>query len=472
MSDEGTPMATAATTGPATQPGPIPNVPRRGVASWVMFEWAAQPFYTLIVTFLFGPYFVNVVVGDKAAGQAMWGNAAALAGILIAVGSPILGAVADVRGQRKPWLAIFVVIMAACMAALWFAVPGAKGGTLWLVLAAFIIASAVAEFAVVFFNAMMPTLVPRDQLGKLSGISWAVGYLGGLFALILMAGFIAIDASTGKTLFGFAPVINLNAALHESDRLVGPLCALWLIIFAIPMFLFTPDAPRNVAAGTVRDGLKSFWQTVKDLPQHPEILVFLLARMSFSDGMSAIFVFGGIYGAGVFDWGLREQGMFGIIVVLVGAIGAFLGGFVDDRIGAKRVIMGALLVVIISAIGILSVDKTHVFFTQVVAVKVPGSAPFSSTGEQVFLMFAILLGLVSAPVQASSRSLIARIAPADKITQFFGLFAFSGKATAFAAPLLVGVVTAASGDQRIGMASILIFLILGLILMAFVRERR
>lgn len=465
-------MATTMTPGAAPLAGQIPNVPRRGVASWVLFEWAAQPFYTLIVTFLFGPYFVNVVVGDKAVGQALWGNAAAVAGILIAFGSPILGAVADVRGQRKPWLAAFVVVMAACMGALWFAVPGAKGASLWLVLVAFVVASAVAEFAVVFFNAMMPTLVPRDQLGKLSGISWAVGYLGGLLALIVMAGFVATDPTTGKTLFGLAPAIALDAALHEGDRLVGPFCALWLIIFAIPMFLFTPDAPRHAVTGTVGDGLKSFWQTIKDLPRHPEILTFLLARMSFSDGMSAIFVFGGIYGAGVFDWGLREQGMFGIIVVLVGAIGAFLGGFIDDRIGAKRVIMLALLVVIASAVGILSVDKTHVFFTQVVPAKVPGSTPFSSTGEQVFLMFAVLLGLVSAPVQASSRSLIARIAPADKITQFFGLFAFSGKATAFAAPLLVGFVTAATGSQRHGMAAILLFLILGLVLMAFVRERR
>jgi MFS transporter, UMF1 family len=465
-------MATTRTSSAGPQPGLIPNVPRRAVASWVLFEWAAQPFYTLIVTFLFGPYFVNVVVGDKAAGQAMWGNAAAVAGVLIAVGSPILGAVADVRGQRKPWLAIFVLIMAAGMAMLWFAVPGAKGSSLWLVLAAFVITSAVAEFAVVFFNAMMPTLVPRDQLGKLSGISWSVGYLGGLLALILMAGFIATDPSTGKTLFGLAPAIKLDTLLHEGDRLVGPFCALWLILFALPMFIFTPDAPRHAVTGTVAEGLASFWQTIKDLPKHPEILTFLLARMSFSDGMSAIFVFGGIYGAGVFDWGLREQGMFGIIVVLVGAIGAFLGGFIDDRIGAKRVIMLCLLVVIASAIGILSVDKTHVLFTQAVAAKVPGSAPFSSTGEQVFLMFAILLGLVSAPVQASSRSLIARIAPADKITQFFGLFAFSGKATAFAAPLLVGFVTTTYADQRIGMASILVFLILGLVLMAFVRERR
>lgn len=465
----------AATTSDGGEPasgGVQRSAPTSALAGWVMFEWATQPFYTLIVTFLFGPYFVNSVVGDKAHGQALWGYAAAAAGILIAIGSPLLGAVADVKGRRKPWLALFVVVLAAAMSALWLATPGLQGSGLYLVLLAFVVASATAEFAVVFFNAMMPTLVPRDKLGKLSGTGWAMGYVGGLVALIIMAGFVATDATTGKTLLGLSPVISLDAAAHEGDRLVGPFAAVWLLIFALPLFLLTPDAPRHDTHSTVADGLASFWSTVKQLPQHPEILIFLIARMVFSDGLSAIFVFGGIYGSAVFDWGLAEQGMFGIIVVLVGAIGAFIGGFLDDRIGSKRVIMLALVVIIAGAVGILSVDKTHVLFTQEVAAKLPGSAAFSSTGERVFLLFAILIGLVAAPVQASSRSLIARLAPADRVTQFFGLFAFSGKATAFAAPLVVGYVTAWTGEQRLGMASILAFLIVGLLLMSLVKVRK
>ncbi len=466
-------MSAPTTASNTAAPGGVTqSAPTSALAGWVMFEWATQPFYTLIVTFLFGPYFVNYVVGDKAHGQALWGYAAAAAGILIAVGSPLLGAVADVKGQRKPWLAIFVVILAAAMATLWLATPGLKGANLWLVMAAFVVASAVAEFAVVFFNAMMPTLVPRDKIGKLSGTGWAMGYVGGLVALVFMAGFVATDPTTGKTMLGFSPALNLNAATHESDRLVGPFSALWLLIFSLPLFLFTPDAPRHAVHGTVRDGLRGFWATVKELPAHPEILTFLIARMIFSDGLTAIFVFGGIYGSAVFDWGLREQGMFGIIVVLAGAIGAFLGGFLDDKIGSKRVIILALMVIIVGALGILSVDKTHVLYTQVVPAKVPGSAPFSAIGEQVFLAFAILIGLVAAPVQASSRSLIARLAPVDRVTQFFGLFAFSGKATAFAAPLVVGYVTTWTGDQRQGMAAILAFLVIGLVLMMMVRERR
>ena len=141
-----------------TPPSVVAAAPTRALVGWVMFEWATQPFYTLIVTFLFGPYFVNVVVGDKAYGQSLWGYAAAAAGVLIAVGSPLLGAVADVKGRRKPWLAAFVLILSVSMASLWFATPALKGQNLWLMLLAFVIASAVAEFAAHFSMRDRPAL--------------------------------------------------------------------------------------------------------------------------------------------------------------------------------------------------------------------------------------------------------------------------------------------------------------------------
>jgi len=193
--------------------------------------------------------------------------------------------------------------------------------------------------------------------------------------------------------------------------------------------------------------------------------------MIFSDGLTAVFTFGGIYGAAVFGWQALELGLFGIVLALVGAIGAAIGGFLDDRIGSKKVIIISLLIIMVGALGLLSVDKDHVFYTLAVPVKAAGSKVFSSPGEMVFLGFGMLFSLVVAPVQASSRSLMARLAPPDKMTQFFGLFAFSGKATAFAAPIAVALVTQAAGSQRIGMATVLGFLLLGLLLMSFVRTR-
>ena len=203
----------------------------------------------------------------------------------------------------------------------------------------------------------------------------------------------------------------------------------------------------------------------------PSLLIFLIARMLYTDGLMAIFAFGGIYGASVFGWGPLELGIFGIVLTLVGAFGALIGGRLDDRLGPKAVIVVALLALIAGAVGILSVDKTHIFFTTDVAEKITGSKPFSAIGEQVFLGFAILVGVVAAPVQAASRSLLARLAPPEKITQYFGLFAFSGKVTAFLAPFAVAYVTQETGSQRTGMSAVLAFLVVGVVMMTFVGTR-
>jgi UMF1 family MFS transporter len=435
----------------------------------MLFDWAVQPFYTLILTFLFAPYFATAVVGDGARGQALWGYGAAVAGIIIAVVSPFLGAFADGRGARKPWVALLAVVLAVAMASLWIAVPQAPTSTIYLVLFAFVCATAAAEFSAVFTNAIMPGLVPPGELGRLSGAGWACGYFGGLVSLAIMAGLIVPDPTSGLTLAGLAPLIPLDAAAREGDRLVGPFSAIWFLVFMIPFFLFVPDI-RQARARDGRSALAELKDTIRSLPGHRDILVFLAARMIYTDGLTAIFTFGGIYGAAVFGWGATALGIFGIVLTLIGAVGALIGGVLDDRFSAKAVIIVSLVGLLVGAFGILSVDATHVLFLREVEPKVPGSAPFSSTGEQVFLAFAMLVGIVAAPVQASSRSLLARLAPQEKITQFFGLFAFSGKVTAFLAPFLVATVTAISGSQRLGMSANAIFLITGIALMLPVRS--
>jgi UMF1 family MFS transporter len=445
------------------------RAPLRARISWMLFDWAVQPFYTLVLTFLFAPYFANTVVGDGPRGQTLWGYGAAAAGIIVAAVSPFLGAVADGRGRRKPWIALLAVILSAAMASLWFAVPGAAFPVILLTLFAFVCATACAEFSAVFSNAIMPGLVPPSELGRLSGAGWACGYFGGLVSLAVIAGLIVPDPATGRTLFGFDPIIALNSATREGDRLVGPFSALWYLVFMLPFFAFVPDI-RQPRTNDGRPATAELWDTVRSLPHNPNILLFLLARAIFTDGLTAIFTFGGIYGAAVFGWGALALGIFGIILTLIGAVGALIGGALDDRFSAKVVIITALCGLLIGSFGILSVDPNHIFYVVEVTPKVPGSTPFSSIGEQVFLAFAIIVGLVSAPAQASSRSLLARLAPQEKITQFFGLFAFSGKVTAFAAPFVVATVTAATGSQRLGMATIALFLLTGMALMVAVHE--
>jgi UMF1 family MFS transporter len=469
----------------STLTGDVVRAPLRARTSWMLFDWATQPHYTLVQTFLFAPYFANAIVensacgtliaqgSEKAAcGQALWGYAASVAGLLIAILSPFLGAAADGRGARKPWMAALSLVFLAGLSTLWLGEPGIGFSTILIVLAGFVAATLAAELMSVFSNAIMTGLVPKDELGRLSGTGWAVGYFGGLASLALVAGFLVPMPGEAKTLLGFDPLLNLDVATHQADRITGPFAAIWFAIFIIPFFLFVPDRRAVVPLGhPKRSPAAELWDTLKSLPSMPSLLIFLIARMLYTDGLTAIFAFGGIYGASVFGWGPLELGIFGIVLTLVGAFGALIGGRLDDRLGPKAVIVNALLALIAGAVGILSVDKTHIFFTTDVAEKITGSKPFSAIGEQVFLGFAILVGVVAAPVQAASRSLLARLAPPEKITQYFGLFAFSGKVTAFLAPFAVAYVTQETGSQRTGMSAVLAFLVVGVVMMLFVGTR-
>ncbi|MGZ5850845.1 MAG: MFS transporter [Methyloceanibacter sp.] len=437
---------------------------------WVLFDWATQPFYTLVVTFLFAPYFVNGFMADPAVGSTLWAYATGGGELIAAILAPVLGAIADAGLPRKPWIAGFSILLVGGLSGLWLAIPGSTD-LVALVLLSFALATIGAELATVFNNAMMPSLVSRKHLGTLSGIGWAVGYVGGLVSLFLALALLIPDASSGKTLLGLTPLIPLDSATREGDRLIGPFSALWYVLFVLPLFLFTPDRPSIAREPQpVKAGLKQLARAAQDLVRHHrQTALFLLARMIYADGLGAIFAFGGIYAGTVFDWGAAELGLFGIILTIAGTLGAALGGLLDDKVGSKRVIVWALVLFILASLAVLSVDADHILFVLPVEPKHAGGALFASTGEQVYLLFAILIGLAAGPIQSSSRTLLARLAPPDKTTEFFGFLSFSGKITAFAAPLLIGAVTAASGSQRLGIATSLVFLFAGLLLLQRVR---
>ncbi len=438
-----------------------------------MFDWATQPFYTLVVTFLFAPYFVNGFMADPAQGAALWAYATGIAELIAAALAPVLGAIADAGQPRKPWIAAFSVMLVVGLCGLWLAAPG-RTDLAPLVLVAFGLAILGAELATVFTNAMMVSLVPDRRLGTLSGLGWAAGYVGGLVSLALVAGLFVADPNTGKTLLGLPPLVPLDHATREGDRLVGPFSALWYLVFVLPLFLFTPDRreKKPLQAHAVSAGLAQLVRSVKDLVRnHAQVALFLLARMLYADGLGAVFAFGGIYAATVFGWGATELGLFGIVLTIAGTIGAALGGPLDDRRGSKAVIVLALCLFIAASIGVLSVGHDHVLFVLPVEAKVQGSAPFASVGEQVYLAFAILIGLASGPIQSSSRTLLARMCPPGKTTEFFGFFSFSGKITAFAAPLAIAAVTHATGSQRLGIGTSLVFLIVGLLLLLRVKSK-
>jgi len=449
---------------------PTSYPPLSAVISWIFFDWAAQPYFTLITTFIFAPYFATHVAADPASGQALWGFATAAAGMVIALLSPVLGAIADASGRRKPWIAAFGALLVIGSGLMWFGRPGDLQG-IPLLLIAYGIASIGAEFATVFNNAMMPTLVPPDRIGRLSGTGWATGYVGGILSLILVLGFLAASPETGRTLFGLTPLFGLDPVSHQGDRISGPLTGLWFVVFVLPMFLLTPDYPARLPAGAaLRKGLRDLRRTLVELPKQKSMATFLIANMIYTDGLVSLFAFGGIYAAGTFGWNTIQIGTFGIILALAGAIGAWLGGKLDDALGPKRVITISMSVLLFAVVAILSVDKDHVLLMPV-APPEPGGALFGALSEKAYLVLGCLIGAAGGPLQAASRTLLIRIAPRDRIAQYFGLFALTGKVTSFIGPLLIGIVTAATASQKAGMAVLVLFFVTGLVLLARVRER-
>ena len=444
--------------------------PRRAaVVSWIFFDWAAQPYFTLITTFVFAPYFASFVAPDPASGQALWGFATAAAGLMIALMSPILGAIADASGRRKPWIAGFGGLLVIGSGLMWFGKPG-DPSIIPTLLLSYAIASVGVEFATVFNNAMMPTLVPPEKIGRLSGTGWATGYVGGILSLILVLGFLAANPETGRTLFGFMPLFGLDPVTHAGDRITGPLTGVWFIIFVLPMFLLTPDYPAKLPVrAALRQGLTELKQTLGELPKQKSLATFLLANMIYTDGLVSLFAFGGIYAAGTFGWHTIQIGTFGIVAAFAGVFGAWLGGKLDDSLGPKRVIAGSMLVLLLALAAILLVDKDSILFVKV-APPVPGGPLFAGAAERAYLVLGCLIGAAGGPLQAASRTMLIRLAPQDRIAQCFGLFALTGKVTSFIGPLLIGVVTAVTASQKAGMALLVVFFVVGLALLSRVRE--
>jgi len=435
---------------------------RPAVLGWLLFDWACQPFFTLVTTFVFAPYFASALAPDPVSGQSLWGYATAAAGLVLAILSPVLGSIADATGPKKPWIAACGLVLVIASFALWYAAPG-QSYAIPVALIGFAFGTVAVEVAAVFNNAMIPHLVPPERYGRLSGTGWAMGYLGGLVSLVIVLGFLAADPLSMKTVFGLDPLFGLDPSAREGDRITGPFSALWFLIFVLPLFLVTPDVPRSAMSlgDAVRKGQQQVRSTIADAQLHPSVGRFLLANMVYQDALVALFAFGGIYGAGVFGWQAIELGLFGIMLTITGTAGALIGGRIDDRFGAKPVILGAILILGLVCLGVLSLGREHILFVVPTAPPAPDDGLYGSAPEKVFVLLGLVIGSVAGPLQASSRSLLARLVPAEAAGRYFGLLALSGKVTSFLAPLAVAVATAIFQTQAAGPAVLILFLLVG-----------
>ena len=440
------------------------KVSKKGIWGWMLFDWAAQPFHTLILTFIFAPYFTAHVAPDAVTGQAQWGYAAGIAGVIIAVLSPILGSIADASGPRKPWIGMFTLLAIVGSFGLWWAYPNVVGGTsVLLVLGAFVLAMMGFEFAAVFNNAMMPDLVPRRDLGRLSGNAWALGYVAGLLTLIVVLATMATN-DEGKTLLGSDPLFGIDPTMKEGERATGPLTAFWLLIFVIPLFLYTPDAQRTKAvAGSVSKGLSDLMNTIRRLPQNTSLFAYLGSSMIYRDALNGLYTFGGIYAVGVLQWSIVQVGIFGILANLTGIVGAYFGGRIDARSGPKTVVTGSVIILMLASFTVITTDPTHAFFIPL--------GEGSSIPDIVFYICGGLIGAAGGSLQAASRTLMADQAEPGRMTEAFGLYALSGRATAFLAPILIALFTDISGSQRVGVAPIIVLFLISLFLLPLVKQR-
>jgi len=448
---------------------------RRGQLSWAVFEWARNPYVLLITIYVFSPYFSTHVVGDPVRGQAIWGYINGIAGAAIAVMAPFLGAIADLGGTRKPWIAAFTLIMVPAMALLWFALPADGGIGVMGVAVAIVVITIAYEFSAVFHNSMLPSIAPHARIGFLSGLGLALGNLGGLLILIFMLVFFTLPGNVPWGFIPDTPLFGLDQALFQDSRISGPVAAVWLAVFSLPLFAFTPDAARTAIGAweAMQRGVARVWQTLTRLKHYRNVATYLGARMLYNDGKTAVLIFGGVYAAGVFGWGTLEMLIYGIVLSVFAVVGGLLGGWLDDAFGSKAAIMTSIGGTSLGLVLAVSITPTELFFQP---YESPGPIlpmPFFNTlPEVLYLGVVIIVAIFITAAYANSRTMLARIAPATMMTEFFGLYALSGTATAFVAPLLVGLSTELFASQRAGFASILLLLLSGLAVMTFVHEKR
>ena len=429
----------------------------------MLFDWAAQPFFTVITTFIFGPYLVSRLAQDPAAGQAAWSYTLTLSGIVIALLAPVMGSIADASGARKPWIAAFATIKILSLAALWYAAPGSS---LLFAIAMIVLATVAAEFSIVFNDSMMPRLVSPADTGRISNIAWGLGYLGGMIVLVAVVALIAANPATGKTAIGIAPLFGLDPATGEDARITGPISALWYLVFILPMFFFTPDEKKGLPiAAAVSAGFADLSVALRDLRKKPGILRFLIARMIYQDGVNGLLALGGTFAAGMFAWQTFELGIYGIMLNVVAIGGCLFASRLDRRLGSKAVVVISLVCLTVATLGIVSTGPGFTLFGLVPLSTADSGALFATAAEKAYILYGLLIGIAFGPVQASARSYLAQSIHPDEAGRYFGLYALSGRATSFLAPLSVALVTTATGSARIGMMALIAFLSAGLLLL-------
>jgi len=441
---------------------------RKRIWGWYFFDWASQPYHTLLVTFVFGPFFATVAsrhfmsgglaeTAADARAQSMWSLCLTVTGLIIGFGAPLMGALADTAGRRLPWILAFSAMYVAGAAGIWWTQP--DGSNMWWALIAFGIGFVGAEYALIFVNSQLPSLGPADEVGAISGSGFAFGYLGGLVTLILMLAFF-MEGTGGRTMLGLELPFELDAQAREGTRFVGPFTAAWFAVFMIPYFLWVRDIGPPRQGRGLGDALRLLKKSVIALKRRVSLSAYLGSSMFYRDALNGLYGFGGTYAALVLNWSIVSVGIFGIIGVISAAAFSWIGGRFDKTFGPKPVILAANWGLIAVCVTVVSMDRTQFFGVPL--------AEGSALPDAIFFGCGVLIGGLGGTLQAASRSLMVRHTDPAAPTESFGLYGLSGRATAFIAPALIGLVTALTESARLGVSPLIFLFLLGLILLRWV----
>jgi UMF1 family MFS transporter len=410
---------------------------KRAIWSWSLYDFANSSFTTLVVTFVYATYFTQAIADDPIHGTALWSRAVTITALVVALCSPVLGAIADRGGYRKLFVVVATLVCVVATAALYTVLPGQIIAALVLV----VIANIAYEFGTVFYNAFLPDLSPPGRIGTISGLAWGLGYIGGLLALAFA---LLTLVQPEVPWFGFSTQDG------ENIRATNLVVAAWFFVFSVPFLLWVPEDRSRVSVSgrVITEAFAQLKNTLIEVRKYRHTLRFLLARLVYNDGLVTVFAFGGIYAAGTFGFAFEEVLLFGIVINVFAGLGAAAMGLLDDRIGGKRTI-------VISLFGLIGAALLAIL----------------ATSATWFWIAGILIGVFAGPNQAASRSLMGRFVPHELENEFFGFFAFSGKLTAFIGPFLLGVLTDVSGSQRVGVSVVVVLFVLGFVLLLPLDER-
>ncbi len=447
-----------------------------GYYSWAFGQAARDPFYIMVVIYIFFPYFSAVVVGDPVRGQSLIGYINASVGFVLAATILFLGAIADTVGRRKPWILVTYGTIAIGGFLLWWVKPGSEGLSLYSSVGLIFIIMVAFAYAEVFHNAMLPSITPAERAGEVSGLAYALGNFGAVSMMVFVLFAFALPGVQDWPFLPEQPLLGIDHSLNEHDRIVGPISSIWLVIFILPVLLFTPDGlSRGITwRQAARTGIREVATTLRQLIKHySNVAVYLVARMLFNDGMVGVLIFGGVYAAGNFGWGTITLLIFGLTTSVSAMIGAYLGGRLEDRLGSMRTLKVSIFGSATLLVVLTSITPETLFFVIPASDEPVWAFPYFSTlAELAYIATNQAFALFFVTGLSASRTLMAKISPPEMATQFFGLYGLSGSITAFLAPLLVAVVTDITQSQRIGFASLVMLIVVGGLMLGLVREEQ